>query len=81
MPDADLRTAVTVLAEALDKLGGRIHRDLHTESSYIDITENNPLYPALDQFSAFADKCLEALDHPAVQAILDAAQTTNGEIR
>jgi hypothetical protein len=67
---ADTHTAVTVLAEALDQLGARIHRDLHTDSSYINIDEDNPLHPVLNTFSGFAEECLTALDHPAVRAVL-----------
>lgn len=61
--------AVTVLAEALDRLGARIHRDLHPESSYRSGAD--PVLAAtLDGFSTFAEECLAALDDPAVVAAL-----------
>jgi metal-dependent HD superfamily phosphatase/phosphodiesterase len=67
----DQRTeAATVLATALDNLGARIHRDLHTESSYTS-TDDKQLADLLDKFSAYSDECLGALDHPAVRALLD----------
>lgn len=58
--------AVTVLATALDRLGARIHRDLHVESSYIDLSDAPGLAETLAGFSAYADECLAALDNPAV---------------
>jgi hypothetical protein len=58
--------AVTVLATALDRLGARIHRDLHVESSYIDLSGAPGLAETLAGFSAYADECLAALDNPAV---------------
>ena len=67
--DADLAhtNAVTVLATALDRLGARIHRDLHVESSYIDLSgAPRRLAETLAGFSAYADECLAALDDPAV---------------
>jgi hypothetical protein len=75
---ADPHPAVAVLAEALDQLGARIHRDLHTDSSYINIDEDNPLYPVLNAFSGFAEECLTALDHPAVREALDIAHRERG---
>ncbi|GLW31206.1 hypothetical protein [Actinoplanes regularis] len=65
MTDTDPCTAVTVLAEALDKLGARIHLD----TAY-NVAEDNPLYGLLEQFSGYTDECLTALDHPAVKATL-----------
>ena len=64
--DAAHTYAVTVLATALDRLGARIHRDLHVESSYIDLSGAPQLAETLAGFSAYADDCLAALDNPAV---------------
>ncbi|BEL01823.1 hypothetical protein Q0Z83_000140 [Actinoplanes sichuanensis] len=66
--------AVTVLAAALDQLGARIHRDLHVDSSYINVTDPR-LVATLAEFSAYADECLTALDDPAVISVLDTAGT------
>lgn len=76
---ADLHTdaatayaAAATLADALDQLGARIHRDLHVDSSYIDPTADPRLADTLTGFSAFADECLTALDDPNVIAVLAA---------
>lgn len=66
--------AVTVLATALDRLGARIHRDLHVDSSYIEVTDPQ-LVDTLTGFSAYADECLAALDNPAVTSALAAVRT------
>lgn len=66
--------AVTVLAAALDRLGARIHRDLHVESSHIDLSADPELASTLTGFSAYADECLTVLDNPAVTRALAAAQ-------
>lgn len=68
------RSAVTILAEALDRLGARFHRDLHIESSYTSPSGDPQLDDALIKFSALADECLEALDNPVVIAALTAAR-------
>jgi metal-dependent HD superfamily phosphatase/phosphodiesterase len=65
--------AVTVLATALDRLGARIHRDLHVDSSHIDLSDPR-LADTLTGFSAYADECLAALDNPAVTRVLAAAR-------
>lgn len=67
--------AVTVLATALDRLGARIHRDLHVESSDIDVSDDPQLADTLAGFSAYADECLAALDNPNVMTALAAART------
>lgn len=72
--DAAHTDAVTVLATALDRLGARIHRDLHVESSYIDLSGAPRLAETLTGFSAYADECLAALDDPGVIAALGAAR-------
>ncbi|WIM99971.1 hypothetical protein ACTOB_003642 [Actinoplanes oblitus] len=72
--DTAYADAVTVLATALDRLGARIHRDLHVDSSHIDLSDPR-LAATLTGFSAYADECLAALDNPAVTTIL-AAQPT-----
>ena len=66
--------AVTVLAEALDRLGARIHRDLHVESSEGAPTSDQALAATLVKFSAYTDECLEALDDARVLAALTAAK-------
>lgn len=71
--DAAHADAVTVLATALDRLGARIHRDVHIESSYIDLSGDPRLAETLAGFSAYADECLTALDDPGVIAALAAA--------
>ncbi|GAB1644178.1 hypothetical protein [Krasilnikovia sp. MM14-A1259] len=74
--DSDLSyaEAVTVLATALDNLGARIHRDLHVESSYIDVGDDPDLADLLTGFSSFADQCLAALHDPAVTRALAATR-------
>jgi hypothetical protein len=62
--------AVSVLANALDNLGARIHRDLHVGSSYIDVSEDPALAEILTGFSDFADRCLDALSDPDVRRAL-----------
>ena len=66
---AGSHTAVVVLAEALDRLGARIYRDINPNSSYENITDPH-LLKLLTGFSGFAEECLTALDHPAVRAVL-----------
>nr|WP_221382993.1 hypothetical protein [Actinoplanes polyasparticus] len=66
--------AVTVLATALDNLGARIHRDLHVESSYIDVGDDPELTEVLTDFSSFADRCLAALNDPTVKRALAATR-------
>ena len=66
--------AVTVLATALDELGARIYRDVHVDSSYIDLPEGSKLAESLTDFSAYADQCLTALDNPVVKQALTAAR-------
>ncbi|MFE9205663.1 hypothetical protein [Micromonospora sp. NPDC007230] len=72
--DVAYADAVTVLATALDQLGARIHRDLHIESSHIDLSADPQLANTLAGFSAYADECLTVLDNPAVTRALAAAQ-------
>ncbi|MET8152058.1 hypothetical protein ACIBSW_40460 [Actinoplanes sp. NPDC049668] len=72
--DLSYADAVTVLATALDNLGARIHRDLHVESSYIDVSEDSALAEILTGFSSFADRCLAALHDPAVKRALAATR-------
>ncbi len=67
--DRDDLTAVRVLAEALDNLGARIHRDLPSEGNYVHIADPQ-LERELSNVVTYADTCLEALDHPAVKAAL-----------
>lgn len=65
----ETRGGVLVVATALDRLGARIHRDLHVDSSYLDVSDTDPqLARVLRDFSDLADECLEALDHPVVLA-------------
>ena len=71
---ADLQYAVTILATALDNLGARIYRDLHVESSYIDLGDAKAMADALTGFSSFADEVLGALSHPAVKRALAEAK-------
>lgn len=68
--------AVTVLATALDRLGARIHRDLHVDSSYIDLSGAPRLAETLEGFSVYADECLTALDNPAVINALAASRVS-----
>lgn len=68
--------ALTALATALDQLGARIHRDLHVESSHIDLSVDPQLADTLAGFSAYADECLTVLDNPAVTRALAAAQAS-----
>jgi hypothetical protein len=72
--DVSYADAVTVLATALDSLGARIHRDLHVESSYIDVSDDPELTGVLTDFSSFADRCLAALNHPTVKRALAATR-------
>lgn len=65
--------AVTVLATALDRLGARIHRDLHVDSTDSALSADPQAARLLAGFSAYADECLAALDNAAVQAALAAA--------
>lgn len=69
--------AVTVLATALDRLGARIHRDLHVESSYIDLSGAPRLAETLAGFSVYADECLAALDNPAVIKALTGSRASH----
>lgn len=56
-------------AAALDKLGARIHRDLHVESSYVDLGAADPqLHAALIDLSTLADECLSVLDRTETAA-------------
>lgn len=66
--------AVTVLAEALDRLGARIHRDLHVESGEAAPVADPDLAMTLAKFSTYADECLEALEDTQVVAALVAAK-------
>ncbi|WBB93350.1 hypothetical protein [Verrucosispora sp. WMMC514] len=68
--DVAYEDAVAVLVTALDQLGARIHRDLHVESSHIDLSADPQLANTLTGFSAFADECLAVLDNPAVARAL-----------
>jgi hypothetical protein len=67
--------AVTVLATALDRLGARIHRDLHVDSTDSALGTDPQVTKLLVGFSAYADECLAALDDATVQAALAAAGT------
>jgi hypothetical protein len=73
-PNTANADAVMVLATALDRLGARIHRDLHVESSYIDVSADPQLATTLAGFSAYADECLAALDDPSVTTALAAVR-------
>lgn len=73
---AEPTDAVTILATALDRLGARIHRDLHVDSSYIDLSDFPELVETLGRFSAYADECLTALDNPVVMHALAAPGDT-----
>ncbi|WP_241825307.1 hypothetical protein [Micromonospora sp. CB01531] len=75
--DVAYADAVTVLAAALDRLGARIHRDLHVESSHIDVSADLRLASTLTGFSAYADECLAVLDDPAVTSALAAARASH----
>lgn len=66
--------AVTVLAEALDRLGARIHRDLHVETREAAPVSDPQLAATLASFSAYTDDCLQALDDARVLAALMAAK-------
>jgi hypothetical protein len=66
--------AVTVLAEALDRLGARIHRDPHVESREAAPVSDPDLAMTLAKFSAYADECLEALEDARVLVALMAAK-------
>ena len=70
--------AVTVLAEALDRLGARIHRDLHVESREAAPVSDPDLARTLAKFSAYADECLETLEDARVVAALMAARQAEG---
>jgi hypothetical protein len=72
--EAQPYAAVTVLAEALDRLGARIHRDLHVESGEAAPVADPDLAITLAKFSAYADECLEALEDARVVATLVAAK-------
>lgn len=69
---------VVVLAEALDRLGARIYRDLHLESSYLDPSGVPGLEKTLSDFSMFTDECLTALDDPGVIEALKTAGRPEG---
>lgn len=71
--DTAYTDAVTVLANALDQLGARIYRDLHVDSSDIDVSDPR-LVSTLTGFSAYADECLSALDNPSVRNVLAATR-------
>jgi hypothetical protein len=66
--------AVNVLAQALDRLGARIHRDLHVESMEGAPVADPQLAATLAAFSAYADDCLEVLDDARVLAVLRATR-------
>jgi hypothetical protein len=72
--DVTYAAAVTVLATALDKLGARIHSDLHVESSHVDVSADPALAEILTGFSSYADECLSALSDPAVTKALAATR-------
>lgn len=72
--EAAYADAVTALATALDELGARIYRDVHVESSYIDLPEGSKLTDTLNEFSAYTDECLTVLDSPVVVRALAAAR-------
>lgn len=74
-PEAQYADAVAVLATALDRLGARIHRDVHVESSNIDLSADPRLAQTLASFSSYADECLTALDNPSVMTALATART------
>jgi hypothetical protein len=67
-----------MLAEALDRLGARIHRDLHVESREAAPVSDPDLARTLAQFSAYADECLETLEDARVVAALMAARQVEG---
>lgn len=73
--EAAYADAVTALATALDELGARIYRDVHVDSSYIDLPEGSKLTDTLTEFSAYTDECLTVLDNPVVVRALAAART------
>jgi hypothetical protein len=66
--------AVSALATALDKLGARIYRDLHVDSTDAVTVDADPRLTAmLTSFSAYAEECLAVLDDPSVRTVLDTA--------
>jgi hypothetical protein len=71
--------AVTVLADALDRLGARIHRDLNVETGEAAPASDPELAATLVSFSAYADECLEALDDVRVLAALMAAKRATSQ--
>jgi hypothetical protein len=71
--------AVTVLADALDRLGARIHRDLNVETGEAAPASDPELAATLVRFSAYADECLEALDDVRVLAALIAAKQATSQ--
>jgi hypothetical protein len=74
--DTAYADALTVLATTLDRLGARIHRDLHVDSSHLDLSADPQLASTLSGFSAYADECLAVLDSPTVTNALAAARAS-----
>jgi hypothetical protein len=61
---------VTVLVEALERLGARIDRDLNVEAGEAAAPEDARWAATLSSFVAFADECMEVLDDPRVVSAL-----------
>jgi hypothetical protein len=64
------REAVEVLADALERLGARIHRDLNAETREAAPLDDPEWDATLAQFTAFAEDCLQVLEDARVLAAL-----------
>lgn len=62
--------AVGVLADALERLGARIHRDLNVETREAAALEDPVWDATLSRFTEFADECLQVLEDERVLAAL-----------
>jgi hypothetical protein len=69
----DFQQVVEVLADALERLGARIHRDLNVETREAAAPEDPVWEVTLRRFTTFADECLQVLDDDRVLAALNSA--------
>ena len=72
--------AVAVLADALERLGARITRDLNVEAGEGAAPEDPRWADTLSGFVTFADQCLGVLDDPRVISALAAGVGIGGRI-
>jgi hypothetical protein len=73
-----LTAALDKVATALDQIGGRIYRDIHTEAT--DVTEHVEDWVAkvLRDFTAYAEEHLAVLNDPSVRAALETTPALGG---